>query len=43
MFQMKEQDKITVKEFNKSEKSNMLDKEIKIMVITILTRLEEDR
>ena len=38
--QMKEQDKITARELNKMEINNLSDKEYKVMVIKILTRLK---
>lgn len=41
MSQMKAQGKITTTELNKSEISNMPDRECKVMVITILTGLEK--
>lgn len=37
---MRQQDKITAKELNETEISNMLDKEFKVIVIKIITRLE---
>ena len=39
MFQMKEQDKISVKSFNKMEISDLLDKEFKVTFIKMLTEL----
>ena len=41
MSQMKEEDKITEREVNKMDISNMLDRELKVMVIKILTGLEQ--
>ena len=41
MSQMKEQDKITVRELNEMALSNMPDREFKVMVIKILTGLEK--
>ena len=41
MFQMKEQDKITAKELNEMEISNMPDRKFKVMVIKILNELEK--
>ena len=37
MFQSKEQDKTSGKELNKTEISNLSDKEFKVMVIRLLT------
>lgn len=42
MYQMKKQDKITVKELNYMEISNMHGKEFNLIVIKILTGLEEE-
>ena len=39
MFQLKEQDKTSEKEPNKMEISNLLEKEFKVMVIKMLTKL----
>ena len=41
MSQMKEQDKTMVKSLNETEISDMPDKEFKVMVIEILTRLDK--
>ena len=41
MSQMKEQDKITARELNKTEISSMPDRKFKAMVVKILTRLEK--
>jgi len=41
MSQMKEHDKITTRELNKTEISNMPKGEFKVMVIKILTGLEK--
>lgn len=41
MFQMKEQDRITAREPNEMELSNMPDKELKVMAIKILKGLEK--
>lgn len=38
---MKEQDKITAKDLSKMEISNMPDREFKVLIIKILTRLEK--
>ena len=42
MSQMKEQDKITARDLSKRESSNMPDREFKIIIIKILTELEEE-
>ena len=42
MVQMKEQDKIRARELNETEVSNMHDRQLKIMVIQILTALKSD-
>ena len=39
MFQSKEQDKTSEEELNEMEISNLPDKELKVMVIKILTEL----
>ena len=39
---MKERDKITAKELNETEISNMPDKEFQVMVIKILTELKKE-
>lgn len=39
MFQTKEQDKIAEKELTKMEKNNLPDKEFKVIVITMPTKL----
>ena len=39
MFQIKEQDKYSEKELNKTEISSLPDKEFKVMVIRMLTEL----
>ena len=36
MFQLKEQDKTSEKELNEMERSNLLDKELKAMVIKVM-------
>ena len=36
MFQSKEQDKTSEKELNEMERSNLLDKELKAMVIKVM-------
>lgn len=41
MSQMKEEDKITTKELNETEISNMPYKEFKVMMIKILNGLEK--
>ena len=41
MSQMKGKDKITARELNETEISNMTDREFKVMIINILTGLEE--
>lgn len=41
MSQMKELNKITAREQIQMERSNILDREFKVMVIKILTRLEK--
>ena len=41
MFQMKEQDKIKPGDLSKTEISNMSDTEFKVMIIKILTGLQE--
>ena len=41
MPQMKDQDKITARDLNEMEIINMSDREFKVMVIKILTRLEK--
>ena len=41
MSQMKEQDKITARELNEMEISNMPDREFKVMVIKILDLRKE--
>ena len=38
---MKGHDKVTARELNETEISNMPDKELKVMVIKILTQLEK--
>ena len=40
MFQMKEQDKISEKDLNHTEIRYLPDKELKVMVIKMLTKLE---
>ena len=39
MFQMKEQDKTSEKELNKVKISNLPDKEFKVMITKMLTKL----
>ena len=39
MFQMKEQEKLSEKELNETEISNLPDKEFKVMIIKMLTEL----
>ena len=41
MFQMKEQERITARELNGMEISNMPDREFKVIVIKILIGLEK--
>ena len=41
IFQVNEQDKTSEKELNKMEKTNLLDKELKVKVIKILTKLRK--
>ena len=41
MSQMKEQDKVTVRDLNKMEISNMTDRELKVMTIKSLSGLEK--
>ena len=43
MSQIKEQDKITVKELNEIEINSVSNKEFKVMVIKILNGLEKER
>ena len=38
---MKEHDKVTARELNETEISNVPDKELKVMVVKILTQLEK--
>ena len=40
MLQITEQDKTSEKELNGTEISNMLEKEFKVMIMKMLTRLE---
>ena len=41
MFQMKEQDRITARELNEMDISNMLDGRLKVIVTKILSGLEK--
>ena len=41
MSQMKEQDKITARDLNDTEISNMPDREFKIVIIAVLTGFEK--
>ena len=41
MSQMKEQEKITARELNEMEVSNIPDREFKVMIIKLLTGLEK--